>query len=69
MYKNDYPGFGPKEWVEFYTCLNKEVPVEELRLELTEEGKKGYQRELARLKKERESVPDVEFEINYKDYE
>ena len=41
MYKMKNADFGAKEWIEYYDCLNDEVPVEKLRLELDDEGKRS----------------------------
>lgn len=63
--KDAFPGFGAKEWIEYYDCLNAEVPVDELRLELTEEGKAQYIKSLNRLKEERRSFPKASYEVKY----
>lgn len=44
-----FPEFGAKEWIEYYDCLNSETPVEKLRLELSDDEKKEYQRSLDKL--------------------
>ena len=58
-----------KEWVrkqfKLTECLNREIPVDELRLDLTDEEKADYERSLAWLKKEREQCPEVKYEIKY----
>lgn len=69
MYESDFPGFGAKEWIEYYDCLNAEVPVDKLRLELTEKGKKGYIEDLETLRKERKTNPKVSYEIKYSWFE
>ena len=61
--------FGPKQWIEFYTCLNEERPVDKLRLDLSDDAKKAYNEELERLKEERKRIPEVSYEINYHDFE
>ena len=69
MYVNEFPGFGAREWIEYYDCLNAEVPVDKLRLELTEEGKKCYLKSLETLRKERKTNPKVSYEIKYSWFE
>lgn len=64
-----FDGFGVKEWIEYYESLNKEIPVDKLRLDLSDAEKKAYSASLARLKEERKRVPEVAYEINYHDFE
>ena len=48
-----------REWNVYYECLNAEKPVEECPLDLDDEGKKAYNKELEFLKSERAKHPDV----------
>ena len=65
MYKEEFPVFGAKEWIEYYDCLNAEVPVDKLRLELTEEQKKKYVAALEWLIEERKTFPIAAYEVKY----
>ena len=65
MYKMKYPDFGAKEWIEYYDCLNDEVPVEELRLELSDEAKADYVESLKFLKEQRKTFPGFGYEVKY----
>lgn len=69
MYVDNFPGFGAKEWIEYYDCLNAEVPVDELRLELTKEGKESYIKSLESLKEARKSFPKASYEVKYSWFE
>ncbi len=64
-----FAGFGPKQWIEYYESLNKELPVEKCRLTMTEEEKRNYVRALEFLKNERKNTPGVKYEVNFKDLE
>ena len=66
---NMFEEFGVKEWVEYYESLNKELSVDKVRLDLTDDEKKAYKAALDLLKRERKKVPEVEYEINYHDFE
>ena len=65
--KTLFESFGPSEWIEYYTSLNEEVPVKDVRLKLTENEKKCYNDSLTRLKTERKNNPNIpiEYEIRY----
>ena len=67
--KRMFKSFGPKEWIEYLESLNAEIPVDKLRLKLTDEEKKKYVRALGILKKERERIPGVSYEIKYSWFE
>ena len=60
-----FKSFGPKDWLEYYDSLNSETPVEDVRLKLSDEEKKAYEKALGVLKKERERIPGVCYEIKY----
>ena len=65
----EFSGFGAKEWIEYYDCLNAETPVEELRLELTDEEKQRYQSSLEYLQEIRKIDPHVSYEVKYSWFE
>ena len=65
MAKLLYPDFGAKEWIEYYDCLNDEVPVDKLRLKLTDDQKERYVEALDYLKEQRKTFPGFGFEISY----
>ena len=67
--KDVFPGFSAKDWIEYYDCLNAEEPVEKLRLKLTDEGKKAYAEDLAKLKKARETRPEISYDVKYSWFE
>ena len=69
MYKMMYPDFGAKEWIEYYDCLNSEVPVDRLRLKLNDEQKEEYAKSLAFLKEQRKTFPGFGYEIKYSWFE
>ena len=64
-----FAGFGPKQWIEYYESLNKELPVDKCQLNMTEEEKRNYVKALAFLKNERKAIPGLKYEIQYKDFE
>ena len=64
-----FEGFGPKEWIEYYESLNKEIPVEKCRLKMSESEKEKYTKALGVLMNERKKIPGVKYEVNYKDFE
>ena len=55
--------------IKLTECLNREIPVDKLSLDLTDEEKAEYERSLVWLKKERERCPEVEYEIKYSWFE
>ena len=61
--------FTAKDWIEYYDCLNAEVPVEELRLELSDEDKEDYIADLEMLKEERKTFPEASYEVKYSWFE
>ena len=65
MYKMKHPDWGAKEWIEYYDCLNSEVPVERLRLELDDDDRKEYVKSLEFLKEQRKSFPGFGYEVKY----
>ena len=65
----DFSGFGAKEWIEYYDCLNSGTPVDKLRLELTDSEKKAYQEDLDKLKEARKSFPAASYEVKYSWFE
>ena len=65
MHKDEFPGFWAKEWIEYYDSLNTVVPVEKLRLELTEEQKKKYVAALEWLIEKRKIFPIASYEVKY----
>ena len=65
MYRMMYPDFGAKEWIEYYDCLNAEVPVSRLRLKLNEEQKSEYVKSLEFLKEQRRTFPGFGYEVKY----
>ena len=69
MYKMKCPEFGAKEWIEYYDCLNDEVPVDELRLKLPEELKQDYVKSLEYLKEQRKTFPGFGYEVKYSWFE
>ena len=66
---SEFSNFGAKEWIEYYDCLNSETPVEKLRLELTNDEKKAYQKSLDVLKNERKTFPKASYEVKYSWFE
>ena len=67
--KTLFQSFGPKEWMEYYESLNGEVPVDKIRLELSENEKKCYVEDLKELLADRKIIPGIRYEVNYKDVE
>lgn len=61
--------FGPKDWMEYYVSLNKEIPADKVRLDLTDEQKKAYTEDLNSLLEDRKKCPAVRYEVEYKDFE
>ena len=51
--------FTARDWFDWVSSLNKEVPAEQCGLKLTEEDIKAYNKELEWLKKERAAHPGV----------
>lgn len=68
-YVMKHPDWGAKEWIEYYDCLNSETPVDKLRLELDDDGKKEYVDSLEYLKKLRKKHPEVSYEVKYSWFE
>ena len=64
-----FANFGPKEWIEYYSSLNKEIPVEKCKLEMTDEQRKRYVIALNSLLEDRKTCPAVRYEISYKELE
>ena len=64
-----FANFEPKDWIEYYTSLNKEIPVEKCKLEMTDEQKKRYVIALNSLLEDRKTCPAVRYEISYKELE
>ena len=67
--KSLFKGFGPKEWLMYYESLNEEIPVDKVRLDLSENEKKCYVEDLKELLADRKTVPGVRYEVEYKDIE
>ena len=67
--KEAFSGFGTKDWIEYYDCLNSGTPVDELRLKLGEEEKKAYTEDLERLKEARKTFPKAAYEVKYSWFE
>lgn len=67
--KELFDGFGTKDWIEYYDCLNSETPVDELRLKLGAEEKKAYVEDLEKLKEERKTFPKASYEVKYSWFE
>lgn len=69
MDKKDYEGWGAKEWIEYYDSLNAKVPVDKVRLELTDSEKKAYIKNAKWLEEERKKFPGASFEVKYSWFE
>ncbi len=63
--------FTPDDWFVWVSSLNKEIPVEQCGLELTEEDIKHYNEELEWLKNERAENPGmpIAYEVRYRDFD
>ncbi len=53
------------DWYAYYDAINEELPAEQCGLELNEEEKKGYQKELEAIRKKREVFPEIKYELSY----
>ena len=64
-----FKDWGAKEWIEYYDSLNAGVPVDKVRLDLTEEEKQSYIKAAEELADARKSFPGASYEVKYSWFE
>ena len=59
MAKRLFGNFGREEWIQYYYALNRELSAKDCGLDLTDEQKEAYNKELRSLQEDRAKYPDV----------